>query len=251
MLQNVIDYDELHIKGAPDKLLNGQLEFYFLASMPDLQRQSLKKKLSRAYTFLYQQVYPYTFPPVSVVVVDDHPKLGLAQKNINREAMVWPLAWEPEQALWFFAHEATEAFIVQTFGATAPRWLIETFAQLGAHRLAEKIDEDALRFGREELEARGFVSLEVLKSWGRPQFSLKVETIEDFEALDPETLYQMAQAYNNTEHATDIESRRYATAWKFGIETLPRDKTIGEAIEFLRQHINDQLFTSFSTLRPR
>ena len=194
------------------------------------------------------EVYPGIFPPISVVVTADHPEIGISQRDVSREAIVWPTAWEAEQSLWFFGHEAVEAFVIQTFGATAPRWIIETFAQLGAHRLAEKIDPRTLDFGREELESRGFVPFDDLKNWERPQFNVSKEQLKDFDKFDIAALHQAVREYNEGEHATVLELQRYATAWKFGLEVLPAGQSIGRAIQTLRRQLNEHLFGEFVKL---
>lgn len=244
----LIDFDALFNLGGRKSIIDRQIDIIYLND-PSLERRDQIEQYIRAgYTYLYQQVYPFIFPPTTLVVVDTHPELGISFRDVARRAVVWPEDWDDADALWFFGHEATEAFVIRYFGDNAPRWLIETFAQLGAYRMCRYALGGIHTTGEQDCIDRGFVPYTSLLDWQRPHLNLTSSDISEVEHLSEDDLIKIAENYIHNEHNTSIEDQRYATAWKLGMETVPENSTIGEALSVITQNLHHVIFETFCSL---
>jgi hypothetical protein len=245
----LINYDELHFSAHRHSIISNQIEVVYLTEVSESRKGEIEKYLKDGYSYLFNQALPLMFPPLTVIIVDIHPELGIAFRDISRRAVIWPQDWNDEDALWFFGHEATEDFIIHHFGQNAPRWLVETFAQLGAYRMCRDALNGLHVEGEQECHARGFVEFESLRDWRRPHLMLDESQAKDLHLLTLEEVERLTEEYIVEEHSTGLEDQRYATAWKMGVEVVPENMTLGDACAWMTEKLQLEMYKTFQNLK--
>lgn len=244
----IIDFDRIFLERQRIPVIGDQASIIYLSDVSPQRQQQLFQYIERGYSYLHAQAHPLLFPPTTLVVVDSHPELGISFKDVGRRAVIWPEDWSDQEALWFFGHETTEAFVIHHFGQNAPRWLVESIAQLGAYRMCRYALDDMHTEGERECQERGFLPFHQLLDWRRPHLTLSDSPEHSLQSLTLEDIERLAHEYISQEHSTEIEDQKYATAWKMAMDMIPADMTLGQAMSHISRHQNLDLYAVFHQL---
>lgn len=233
-MEGIIDYDRMHFVFPKKEIAEHLFVMYEKESVESEAKAIIEQILHKTAEFVKRELFPYRPPPTTVVIVNEHPRIGISKREVTREPILWMLNQSAEENAWFLGHEWFETFVLHQFGDGAPRWLVETIAQIGAYRLCKfALGAGAERVGLEKYLSNGTLPFEELLEWRRPVFL--------GEASEEET-YAMIEKYIVEEHQTSREAMLYATALRFGLERICQNISLGRLSEHLAETASSALF---------